>query len=163
MKNRSWAAVCVILFMFLLETGCQAVQKQGAPAETVIVENKAVCEFLYLQHQYPGITVLDPELTSITRGFMFKFAIDCGDPYLNGDYITIVDYWEKDNVEGSTGMVEGVTAEGGVWKGTSVQTSNETIQHDYSGEGKYKGLKLTFVFDATDSTVDYRVTRVNEQ
>jgi hypothetical protein len=159
MKIKNWTAICLIGIVLLLSSGCQAVQQQAAAPDIVVVENKNVCEFLYITNMIPGWPTYDAKLGIITRGFVFKFGIDCDDPYLNGDYVGLNDYWGEGDSEGGTGMVEGVTVEGGIWKGTSIHEGGDTIQHDYIGEGKYKGLKLSFVFDITDSSVDYRVTK----
>jgi hypothetical protein len=163
MNKQKRGTFCLVCLLFLLTAGCQAVQRQAIAPETVIEEGKETCTFALMTPLHPGKIVPDPELGNVTYGHVFTYHYDCGSPYLSGICVSVIDYWGEWDKESSSGIVECLTTEDGVWKGTSQSDGGENIQHAYLGEGKYKGLKLTFVFDATDSIVDYRVTRVNEQ
>jgi hypothetical protein len=163
MKMQKNMSVCLVCLLFLLTTGCQAVQKQAESPETVVAEGKNECEFFFFTELDPGMYNYDTELGVVTRGQIIKANFDCGTPYLDGVLVGINDYWFVDGQHHGTGWDELLTVEGGVWKGTSENPDGVTIHHVYLGEGKYKDLKLTFVFDATTSTADYHVTKVNQE
>lgn len=112
---------------------------------------------------HPGKIVSGPELGNVTYGHVITMGYDCGDPYMISDCVSVVDYWPAKNTHADNARVECVTTEGGVWKGTSENDGGDTVTNTYLGEGKYKGLKLTYGFDATTSMVEYRVTRVAEE
>jgi hypothetical protein len=161
MKMQKSVCVCLVCLLLLLAfAGCQAVQKQGAAPETVVAEGKGTCTFSYLTTLHPGKIVSDPELVYVTYGNVHIFGYDCGDPYMDSDCVRVTDYWGEPDKESFTSMDECVTTEGGVWIGTAKGDGGDTLQHDYLGKGKYKGLKLSFLFDIPTSTADYRVTKL---
>jgi hypothetical protein len=148
-------AVIVIL---LALGGCQPASK--TPEETVVAEGEVVCPLIDFQYT-PGTQVVDPEYGNMERGVLVSWKWNCSVPYLKGHWVGIQDMYSDVTTGHWTGDYEGVTEEGGVWKGLSEIKPPLSIGTS-EGEGKYKGLKISTEINMDGYSIKYRVTQLVE-
>jgi len=136
----------------------------GTGGEVLVAEKEVSCYFKELADQNDGYEVITsvPGTGTIVREAALTSYLDSKDPYLNGIFIQAYDiHIPEDPSEGDTwnDLVEIVTTEGGVWKGTG-QTQLPTYQGIFVGEGKYIGLMMNF--NGVSSKCKYRITELPE-
>jgi hypothetical protein len=143
-----------------------------APTDIVVAEGEANCPFEDFEEK-SGPKVNDPELGVMYREFVQKWYFSCQVPYVRGKYVAIVDATPLEgDVFSLTALAEGITDEGGVWKGTYEWVQKPQFIHTrpfdvnqfisvgiFNGEGKYKGLRLANEYDISTSTMKYRVIK----
>ena len=162
--NRVVCLTLGFLIVLLAITGCQPVLKaQPTATLEVIVENESQCT-IESGPGLGGIPANDPELGEVTRAVVNIYHIDCGNPYVTEKCIDVQDHHvDEEGVLHFTSMVECVTDEGGVWKGTCDATIGKSAVCSTKGEGKYKGLQLFTDSDLNTMVMKYRVTKLAEE
>lgn len=156
--------ICAILLL----TGCQSGQVFGTratptPAEEVVAEGVMNCPISNFR-EFPNLAKIDhPEHGKTDAGFVVFWDLTCPVPYLKGSSVAIQDgYTAEDGTYHWTGLVETVTAEGGIWHGTSDNNSS-TSRSIHKGEGKYQGLQMVTEYNMATMDVKYRVTKLVDE
>ena len=148
----------------------------AAPTEMVLTEGEANCPLVDFEEE-PGPKLKDPDLGDVYRAFVQKFNFTCPEPYLKGKCVEIQDFSSlEDYTYPPYGLIECVTDEGGVWKGTYewalkpqfVQNKPHEVNHFtslgiFKGEAQYKGLQMSTEYDLETSNMKFRVTRLVEE
>jgi len=146
------------------------------PTEIVLAEGEAYCPLVDFEEE-KGSKVKDPDLGDVYRAFVQKFNWTCPEPYLKGKCVEIQDFSSlEDYTYPPKGLIECITDEGGVWKGTyewvlkpqfvqymPLEVNYFTSLGIFKGEGQYKGLQMSNQYDLETSIVKFRVTRLAEE
>jgi hypothetical protein len=163
MNKQKRGALCLVCLLFLLTAGCQAVQKQGAETAEIVSEGKLTCKILNLVATNSLRYHKDPVLGYVERGYGLLYALDCDNQYIDGQYVGIQDGWRTEQEGAWSAMLEGITNERGVWKGTSSNPGGMDVHFEFLGEGKYEGLALTYDYDLNKHELTYRLTKVSSE
>lgn len=159
-----------------LPTATPTPQPTATPTDIVVAEGEADCPLIDLKEE-PGFSEIpDPEMGNTWRAIIQTWKFSCGEPYGKEKCVSISDIFPAP--PNWSGLIECVTDEGGVWKGTAEWVlkpqyrSSETNEVDhyisvghFIGEGLYEGLQLYNEVDQGTFNMIYRITKsvVKEQ